>query len=139
VSEPAAGNVLVNFRLDHATPIRVTWISADGTPLDGYKAQVTAIELADGARLAMDPSAILEQAVPDPLGGVNDFLISFTGMVGFAAGHADRARVDQLQLGDEPVGYALTFVHADDGRVAVEDRDYKITDRPKAMARKLGK
>lgn len=129
-------NILVNFRLDHATPIRVTWKAADGTPTDGYKPQITAIELADGGVLAMDGSAILEQAVPDPLGGVSDFLVSFTGVVGFPADHADRARVDKIV--EEQVGYRLTFVRGDDGHVAVEGTDYTIVERPAAMARKLG-
>ena len=67
MSEP---NVLVNFRLDRDKPARVKWLATDGVPGDGYKAQVTAIRLADGSALAMDSSAIMEQTAPDPAGGL---------------------------------------------------------------------
>jgi len=59
----------------------------------------------------------------------------FTGMVGFTADHPDRARVDKLT--EEQVGYVLAFVR-DDGTTVDEGTAYTISDRPKAMARKLG-
>jgi hypothetical protein len=127
-------NVMVNFRLDRERPVRVRWLASDGVPGDGYKPQVTAILLRDGARLAMDGSAILEQTAPDPAGGLGGYLVTFTGMVGYAVDHADRARIDRLE--DEDVDYELEFV-AEDGRVAALDRDYQLIDRPRAHARKL--
>ena len=131
MSEP---NVLVNFRLDRDRPARVRWLATDGVPGDGYKAQITAILLADGTRLGMHGSSILEQTAPDAGGGLGAYLLTFNGMVGYAVGHVDRPRVEQLL--DEEVEYDLEFVH-EDGRVAVLDQDYKVLDRPRAMARKL--
>lgn len=131
MSEP---NVLVSFRLDRDQPVRVRWLATDGVPGDGYKAQITAILLADGTRLAMHGSSILEQTAPDPGGGIGGYLMTFNGMVGYAADHADRPRVERLL--DEEVDYELEFVH-EDGRVAVVDQDYKIVERPRGMARKL--
>src|SRR3954447_15018429 len=128
MSEPA---ILVNFRLDHGTPLRFKWLAHDGTPQDGYKAQIVAIELADGVKLAMDGSAIMEQVVPDPLGGVADYLLTFNGMVGFPKDHPDRAKVDAIV--EQQIDYTLSFVH-DDGRVADEGKDYTISERPRAMA-----
>jgi hypothetical protein len=133
VSE-AKANVLVNFRLDPATPIRVAWMAADGTPTDGYKPQITAIVLANGARLAMDASAILEHATAGA--GAGEFAISFTGMVGFAADHADRARVEGIAA-EEAVDYEIAFVRAEDGKLAALGTDYTVTARPQATARKL--
>jgi hypothetical protein len=127
-------NVLVNFRLDRERPARVRWLATDGVPGDGYKPQVTAIVLADGTRLAMHSSSIVEQTAPDPAGGIGAYLMTFNGMVGYALDHADRARVERIE--DEEVDYELEFVH-DDGRVATADRDYKLLDRPRAHARKL--
>src|SRR4051812_2663064 len=97
MSEP---NVLVNFRLDRDKPLRLKWLATDGVPGDGYKAQVTVIRLADGATLQMDPSSILEQTAPDPAGGIGGYLLTFNGMVGFAADHPDRARIDQINDGE---------------------------------------
>lgn len=131
MSEP---NVLVSFRLDRDKPVRVRWLATDGVPGDGYKAQITAIVLADGTRLAMHGSSILEQTSPDAAGGIGGYLLTFNGMVGYASDHADRARVEKLL--DEEVEYELEFVH-EDGRVAVPDQDYKIVERPRGMARKL--
>ena len=131
MSEP---NVLVSFRLDRDRPMRIRWLATDGVPGDGYKAQVTAIKLADGTTIAMDSSAILEQTMHDPTGGIASYLMSFNGLVGFAAEHPNRARVEQIV--DEDVDYDLAFVK-DDGRTAVEDRDYKILDRPRGHAKKL--
>ncbi len=132
MSEP---NVLVNFRLDRDRPIRVKWHATDGVPGDGYKAQVTLIKFDDGAHVHMDTSAILEQTAPDPGGGIGGYLVTFNGMVGFAADHPDRKRIDKLE--DEEIGYDLSFVHEDTGRVAVEGEDYEIRDRPRGMAHKL--
>jgi hypothetical protein len=128
-------NVLVNFRLDRDRPMRIRWHATDGVPGDGYKAQVTAITLDDGARLQMDSTAILEQTAPDAAGGIGAYLVTFSGMVGFAGDHPDRARIDKLE--DEEIGYEMTFIHEDDGRLAVEGEDYEIRDRPRGMAHKL--
>src|SRR3954469_2450218 len=98
-------NVLVSFRLDRDRPLRIRWLATDGVPGDGYKAQVTAIKLADGTRLAMDASAILEQTAHDHSGGIASYLMSFNGLVGYAPEHPDRARIDQLV--DEDIDYEL--------------------------------
>lgn len=128
-------NVLVNFRLDKDQPLRLKWLATDGAPGDGYKAQVTAIKLMDGARLAMDSSAILEQTTPDPAGGLGGYLLTFTGMVGFAADHPDRKTVDSLV--DQEIEYDLEFIHDESGRVAVENTDFRVVERPRGVARKL--
>ena len=127
-------NVLVNFRLDRDRPLKLKWIATDGVPGDGYKPQITTIRLADGKALRMDGSAILEHAAADPAGGIGGYLVTFNGMVGFAHDHPDRPRIDRLT--DEEIDYDLEFV-TEDGRVAVEDRDYQIVERPRGWARKL--
>jgi hypothetical protein len=132
----SAPNVLVNFRLERDRPLRLRWLATDGVPGDGYKAQITAIRLADGRRLAMDRSAILEQTAPDGAGGDGTYVLTFTGMVGFAADHPDRATVDALA--EQDVDYDLEFVHDDSGRVAAEGTDYSIVERPRGTAKKLG-
>jgi hypothetical protein len=132
MSEP----VLVSFRLDRDRPLRIRWLATDGVPGDGYKAQITAIKLRDGSVLAMDASAILEQTAPDPTGGIASYLLTFNGMVGFAADHPDRERVERLD--DEDIDYDLAFF-TEDGVPAVEDRDYKILERPAGHAKKLPK
>lgn len=134
MSEP---NVLVNFRLDRDRPIRVKWNATDGVPGDGYKAQVTAIKLDDGTRLVMDGSAILEQTAPDPSGGLNTYMVTFNGMVGYASDHVDRARVEKLT--DEEIGYDLTFIRDDDSRLAVEGEDYEVRELPRGMAHKISR
>jgi hypothetical protein len=128
-------NVLVNFRLDRDRPMRIKWLATDGVPGDGYKAQVMTFTLDDGATLHMDSSAILEQTGPDAAGGIGAYLVTFNGMVGFASGHPDRARIDKLE--DEEIAYDMAFIHEDSGRVAVEGEDYEIRDRPRGMAHKL--
>jgi len=133
MSEP---NVLVNFRLDRDKPARVKWLATDGVPGDGYKAQVTAIRLDDGSLLEMDSSAIMEQTAPDPAGGLGGYLVTFNGMVGFAADHPDRKKIDKV--GDGEIDYDLAFVK-DDGSVAVEDQDYKVVDRPRGAVHNLSK
>jgi hypothetical protein len=132
MSEP---NVLVNFRLDKDQPLRLRWLATDGVPGDGYKAQVVVIKLRGGGRLQMDSSAILEQTAPDPGGGIGAYLLTFNGMVGFAGDHPDRALIDALD--DQEIEYDLEFVHDDTGRVAIEDQDYKVIDRPRGWAHKL--
>lgn len=134
MSEP---NVLVNFRLDRDRPIRVKWLATDGVPGDGYKAQIFAIKLDDGTRLAMDSSAILEQTAPDPSGGIGAYLVTFNGMVGYAADHPDAARLDKLL--DEEIGYELGFVREHDNHVAVEGEDYELRDLPRAMLHKISR
>ena len=128
-------NVLVNFRLDRDRPMRIKWLATDGVPGDGYKAQVMAFTLDDGATLHMDSSAILEHTAPDAAGGIGAYLVTFNGMVGFASDHPDRARIDKLE--DEEIAYDMAFIHEDSGRVAVEGEDYEIRDRPRGMAHKL--
>src|ERR1043165_7853275 len=118
MSEP---NALVNFRLDRDRPMRIKWLATDGVPGDGYKAQVMTITLSDGSTLEMDSSAILEHAVPDPAGGIGAYLVTFNGMVGFAADHADRARIDKLE--DEEIGYDMAFLREHDGERAVEGEE----------------
>ena len=134
MSEP---NVLVNFRLDKEKPLRLRWLATDGVPGDGYKAQVTAVVLPDGIKLAMDSSAILEQAHADPTGGLGAYFVTFNGMVGYAADHADRAKVDAFE--DQEIEYELDFIHEESGRIAVTDQDFKIVDKPRAWAHKLTK
>jgi hypothetical protein len=131
----SAPNVLVNFRLDRDRPMRIQWLATDGTPGNGYKAQVTAIRLGDGALLPMDSSAIVEQAAPDPDGGPGAYIVTFTGVVGFAGDHPARPRIDRLD--DEPIAYDLAFIRRDDGKPAIEGEDYKIHERPTGMAHKV--
>lgn len=133
MSEP---NVLVNFRLDRDTPIRVRWLATDGVPGDGYKPQISAIRLLDGSEIHMDSSAILEQTAADPTGGINSYLVTFNGMVGFAADHPDRPIVDRIN--DDEIEYDLIFLR-EDGNAALEEQDYKVLERPRAMAHKLSK
>jgi len=133
MSEP---NVLVNFRLDRDKPVRLKWLATDGVPGDGYKAQITAIRLSDGAKLQMDGSAILEQTAPDASGGIGAYLVTFNGMVGFASDHPDRERIEKIT--DNEIDYDLEFV-TEEGRVAVEEEDYKILDRPRGMAHKISR
>jgi hypothetical protein len=134
MSEP---NVLVSFRLEKEAPVRFRWMATDGVPGDGYKAQVTAIKLAGGGRLEMDGSAILEQTAPDAGGGLGAYLLTFSGMVGYAADHPDRKTIDTVE--DQEVEFELEFVHDDSGRVAVENEDFKIIERPRGWLRKLSK
>jgi hypothetical protein len=128
MSEP---NALVNFRLDRDKPLRLKWLATDGVPGDGYKAQVTAIRLSDGSQLQMDSSSILEQTAADPAGGLGAYLVTFNGMVGFASDHPDRPRVDKLT--DDEIDYDLEFI-TEEGRIAVENEDYKILERPRGHA-----
>jgi hypothetical protein len=123
-------NVIVNFHLARQSPLRVKWSATDGAPGDGYKAQVTAIVLPDGTRLAMHGSAILEKTEPDGA----DFIVTFTGMVGYAEDHADFGHVSKLT--EAEVDYELEFVH-EDGHNAPADQ-FEITDRPRALAKKIG-
>jgi hypothetical protein len=134
MSEP---NVLVNFRLDKESPLRFRWLATDGVPGDGYKAQITAIKLAGGGVLEMDGSSIVEQTAPDAAGGLGAYLLTFSGMVGYASDHPHRKQIDKLA--DQQVEYDLVFVHDDSERVAIENEDYKIIDRPRGWLRKLSK
>jgi hypothetical protein len=83
----------------------------------------------------MDSSAILEQSAPDPGGGVGGYMVTFNGMVGFGDDHPHRKFVETLE--DAEIEYDLTFVHEESERVAVEDQDYKILERPSAMAHRI--
>ena len=133
MSEP---NVLVNFRLDKEKPLRLRWLATDGVPGDGYKAQVTAVVLPDGAQLAMDSSAILEQAHADPSGGLGAYFVTFNGMVGYAADHPDRAKVDALRGSGDRV--RPRFRPRGVGpRSPSTNEDYKIVDKPRGWAHKL--
>jgi hypothetical protein len=127
-------NVLVSFRLDADRPVRLKWQATDGVPGDGYKAQITAIRLG-GATLAMDGSAILEQTGADPAGGLGGYLVTFSGVVGFAGDHPDRAHVEAIT--DTEIEYDLAFVHEETGRIAVEGEDYKLVERPPGMAHRI--
>jgi hypothetical protein len=129
--------VLVNFRLDRDRPMRIKWLATDGSPGDGYKPEISVIVLADGSKLEMDSTAILEQTVVDPDGGVGAYFLTFNGMVGYAADHADRARVEALE--DQDIDYELVFLHQDDGRRAVENTDYEVLERPAGYLRKLAR
>ena len=133
----SASNVLVSFRLDRDQPLRLRWLATDGVPGDGYKAQITAITLAGGARLAMHSTAILEQTASDPDGGLGAYTLTFSGMVGFASDHPDRPAIDKLV--DQEVDYELEFVHDESGRIAVENTDFKVLERPRGFARKVSK
>lgn len=124
----------MNFRLNPDRPVRVKWMATDGVPGDGYKAQITAVKIG-GTKLQMDSSAILEQTAPDPGGGIGGYMLTFNGMVGFADDHPDRRHADALT--DAEIEYDLEFVHDESGRIAVEDEDYKILERPTAMAHKI--
>jgi hypothetical protein len=128
---------LVSFRLGADQPLRLRWLAGDGTPGDGYKAQITAVKLMDGSRLAMHSSAIIEQTAPDHGGGAGAYIMTFNGMVGFAADHPDRAIVDAIV--DQEIEYDLDFVHDETGRIAVENTDYRIVERPRGTARTLAK
>src|ERR1041384_6622742 len=132
MSEP---NVLVNFRLDRDRAMRIRWHATDGVPEDGYRAQVTVFRLDDGATLEMDSSAILEQTAPDPAGGIGAYMVTFNGMVGYAADHRDRPRIDKLE--DEEIGYDMVFIRERDGELAVEGEDYEIREHPRGMVHKL--
>jgi len=127
-------NVLVNFRLDRDRPMRIKWLATDGVPGDGYKAQVMAFTLDDGATLHMDATAVLEQTAPDAAGGIGAYLVTFNGMVGYAADHPDRSRIDLVDDGE--IDYDLAFVK-EDGSVAVEDQDYRIIERPRGAVHKM--
>ena len=131
----SASNVLVSFRLDGERAVRLKWFATDGVPGDGFKAQVTAIKLMDGGRLAMDKTAILEQTAPDPEGGVGAYLMMFNGIVGFAPDHPDRKTIDAMV--DQEIEYELELVHDENGRVAAENTDYRIVERPRGIAKKL--
>lgn len=121
---------MVRFTLGRESPLRVKWLATDGKPGEGYKAQVTAIVLPDGTRLAMHGSSILEQTQADG----DEYAVTFTGMVGYAEDHADFAHVSKLT--DAEVDYEIEFVH-EDGQTAPADQ-FQIVDRPRARAQKLG-
>ena len=124
----------MNFRLNPDRPVRVKWLATDGVPGDGYKAQITSVTIG-GTKLTMDGSAILEQTAPDPGGGIGGYMLTFNGMVGFADDHPDRKHADALT--DAEIEYELEFIHDETGRTAVEEEDYKILERPNAMAHKI--
>lgn len=116
--------------LSRENPLRLRWRATDGVPGDGYKAQITALVLPDGTRLAMHGSSIMEQAQQ---AGGDTYTVTFTGMIGYAKDHADYAHVEKL-AGAE-VDYELEFVH-EEGRTASPD-DYEIVERPRAIATNL--
>jgi hypothetical protein len=127
-------NILVNFRL-REQPMRIRWLATDGVPGDGYKAQVTAVILDGGTRLAMDKSSILEQTAPDAAGGIGAYQVTFNGIVGFAADHGDREVIELLKDGE--IDYDIEFVREHDDAVAVEDQDFRVIDRPRGSVTKL--
>ncbi|MFN0252517.1 MAG: hypothetical protein ACKV2T_36910 [Kofleriaceae bacterium] len=127
-------NVLVNFRLNPDRPLRLKWLATDGVPGDGYKAQIIAVKVKQKT-IEMDKTAILEQSAADPTGGVGAYMVTFNGMVGFGEDHPHRKFVESLE--DVEIDYELTFVHEESERVAVEDEDYKIIERPAGMAHRI--
>lgn len=116
--------------LGRENPMRVRWLGADGVPGDGYKVQVTALVLPDGTRVAMHGSSILEQAQP---AGDDTFAVTFTGMIGYAADHADYERVAALNGAE--VDYEIEFVHEDGNSAPASD--YEVIERPRAIATNL--
>ena len=58
-----------------------------------------------------------------------------TGTSHAADDHPDRKHVEALT--DAEITYDLVFVHEEDGRIAVENEDYRILERPSAMAHKI--
>jgi hypothetical protein len=124
--------VMLRVVLGRENPMRVRWRATDGAPGDGYKAQVTALVLPDGTRLAMHGSSVMEQAQPTDDG---EFAVTFTGMIGYAPEHADYAHVEQLS--DTDVDYEIEFVH-EDGHTAGADA-FDIVERPRATATNLAK
>jgi hypothetical protein len=128
--------VMIAFQLRGDTPISIAWRATDGSPGDGYKAQITAIILPDGKRITIRANDIVEAVVPDPTTAEHQYNMSFAGIVTYAADHADHAVVSAVN--EERVGYDLEFVRPD-GTRAVEDTDYEIRERPPALAARLGK
>lgn len=122
--------VMLRVVLGRDNPLRLRWNATDGAPGDGYKAQVTALVLPDGTRLAMHGSSVMEQAQH---AGDNTYTVTFTGMVGYPPGHADYDHVAKLT--DAEVDYDIEFVH-EDGHTAAEDA-FEIVDRPPALAKNL--
>jgi hypothetical protein len=61
--------------------------------------------------------------------------MTFNGMVGFAADHPDRKIVDELI--DQEIDFDFEIVHDESGRVAVENTDFRIVERPRGLAKKL--
>ena len=116
--------------LGRDNPMRLRWNATDGAPGDGYKAQVTALVLPDGTRLAMHGSSVMEQAQH---AGDNMYTVTFTGMIGYEPGHADYDHVAALT--DAEVDYDIEFVH-EDGHTATDDA-FEIIDRPPALAKNL--
>src|SRR5262245_50267385 len=120
-------NVMIAFQLRGDTPIRISWKATDGSPGDGYKAQITAIILPDGKRISIRPNDIVEAVVPDPATAEHDYNMSFAGVVTYPPDHADYAVVSTVD--EDRVGYDLEFVRPD-GTKATEDEDFVIRDRP---------
>lgn len=127
-----AEQIMLRVVLGRDNPMRVRWLATDGVPGDGYKAQVTALVLPDGTRLAMHGSSIMEQAQQ---AGGDTYAITFTGMIGYAKDHADYAHVEPLV--DAEVDYEVEFVH-EEGRNASPD-DFEVVDRPRAIATNLAR
>ena len=46
---------------------------------------------------------------------------------------------DPSAIVDQEIEYDLDFVHDETGRIAVENTDYRIVERPRGNARKLAK
>ncbi|MBA3503577.1 MAG: hypothetical protein M4D80_27655 [Myxococcota bacterium] len=123
--------VMLRVVLGRENPMRVRWRATDGAPGDGYKAQVTALVLPDGTRIAMHGSSVLEQA--QPVDDDGEFAVTFTGMIGYAPEHADYEAVEKLS--DTDVDYEIEFVH-EDGHTAGADA-FDVVERPRATATNL--
>ena len=131
-----ADSVRIAFQLKADNPVRIAWKAQDGSPGDGYKAQITAIILPDGKRITIGANEIVEAVVPDPSSAEHDYNLSFAGVVTYAADHADHAVVAEID--EERVSYDLTFVRPD-GSTAEEDEDFVVTERPPGLAARIGK
>jgi hypothetical protein len=121
--------VMLRVVLGREQPMRLRWLGTDGAPGDGYKAQVIAVVLPDGTRLGMHGSSVLEQTT---LHG-DEYHVTFTGMIGYAADHADYAHVEKLASAD--VDYEIDFVH-EDGHSAPAGT-FEVVEQPRALAQNL--
>ena len=104
-------------------------------PGDGYKAQITAVKL---ARLHAGDGRL-----GDPRADRAGSRRRHRRLHGDVQRHGRvRARITRISrrveaLTDAEIEYELEFVHDETGRIAVENEDYKILERPAGMAHKI--